>query len=98
MTAARLDASMALSASAVSVCDRTEGPASGRGFDADEAHVMGDDVMQLAGDRQPLLEHRRGRASRPVAPPAHGPDDQSADRQRETAGCEQRIRTGSAAG
>ena len=80
-TAARLDASIAVSAPAVSRAP-VQGPTRGRRLDADDADVVGDHVVQLAGDpsrcsssaRASCRRARVGGGATTGRPPDGGPE------------------------
>ena len=66
-------------------------PPGRRGLDPDDADVVGHHVVQLARDRQPLLEQGAGLAIDPVTPPAKRPQDRDADPEPEADGGQERV-------
>ena len=87
---------MALSAAAVSAGDRSRVRRGRRRFDADETHVVRDDVVQLPRDRQPLFEQRGGRPACPVASAAGRPEHDRTDADTEAGRREEGVRAATA--
>ena len=73
-------------------------PPGRRGLDPDDADVVGHHVVQLARDRQALLEQGAGLALDPVTPPAQRPQDRDADAEPEAGGSQERVGPGPALG
>ena len=73
-------------------------PPGRRGLDPDDADVVGHHVVQLARDRQALLEQRAGLALDAVTPPAQRPQDRDADTEPKADGRQERVGPRSALG